>query len=312
MDDRMKALKNVATRITPAILNNTASMQTFLEDRPALESMFSGGVYVTRSDGTVIADFPTVIGRIGINYMDYMDREWMAEVLKGKPAIGKPVMGKTLHAPVFVIAEPIRDTKGKVIGVLAGVINLGAPNCINKVTDNSFGKTGGYLLISPQHNLYVTATDKSRIMQPLPAPGINPMHDRYMHGIEELSAAKHIPVVGWFVVAVLPAEDAFAPIHAMQQRMLLALIFLTLLASSLTWWMLKRQLAPVFTTIKTLASLADSDQPPQPLPITRQNEIGDLIGGFNRLLETLRQREEALRCAHFRLESIIEGTHVGT
>ena len=43
--------------------------------------------------------------------------------------------------------------------------------------------------------------------------------------------------------------------------------------------------------------MSNTSQPPQPLPVTRQDEIGELIGGFNRLLETLAQREEELRIA---------------
>jgi PAS domain S-box-containing protein len=44
----------------------------------------------------------------------------------------------------------------------------------------------------------------------------------------------------------------------------------------------------------TLANLSGTSQPLQPLPVTTQDEIGELIGGFNRLLETLAQRQEAL------------------
>jgi PAS domain S-box-containing protein len=101
-------------------------------------------------------------------------------------------------------------------------------------------------------------------------------------------------VSGWYVAALIPTEEAFAPAHALQKRVLLATIFLTLLAAGLTWWLLKRQLEPIFATIKTLASMSDTDRSPQPLPITRQDEIGELIGGFNRLLETLGERENAL------------------
>ena len=313
LGDRLKVLEKVANRITPVILGNAVSMQRFLEDRPAIESMFSGGLWVARLDGTAIADVPVSKGRIGVNYTD---RDYIIEALKGKATIGKPIIGKKSLAPAFVMGVPIRDAEGIVRGVLTGAINLGIRNFLDRITDSHYGKTGGYLLAAPQHKLFITGTDKSRIMQPLPAPGMNPMHDRYMQGfegfgtsinsrgIEELSAAKQIPVAGWFVVAVLPTEEAFVPIRAMQQRMLLATIFLTLLAGGLTWWMLKRQLAPVFTTIKTLTALSDTDQPLQPLPITRQDEIGELIGGFNRLLATLGQRGEALKKSELRFQQL--------
>lgn len=48
--------------------------------------------------------------------------------------------------------------------------------------------------------------------------------------------------------------------------------------------------------------MSASKHPPQPLPIARQDEIGQLIGGFNHLLETLAQREEELHIAAIAFE----------
>jgi PAS domain S-box-containing protein len=90
-----------------------------------------------------------------------------------------------------------------------------------------------------------------------------------------------------------------------------AALILTLLAGGLTWWMLRRQLAPMLAASKLLATLSATNLPPQPLPITRQDEIGDLIGGFNRLLETLQQRDAELRESEFRWKFAIEGSGDG-
>ncbi|MFZ4441666.1 MAG: cache domain-containing protein, partial [Syntrophales bacterium] len=303
LNTRLKTIEMMAEKITPTMLGNASATQAFLDSRITFKLLFNYGVIVARLDGIVIADLP-ISGRIGVNYSD---RDWMIEALKGKTVIGKPVMGKTSHSPILPYAAPIRDTQGKVIGVVAATTDLGKPNFLTKITDHRYGKTGGYLLVSPKIRTIVYATDKKRIMEVLPAPGRNQLIDRFVqgyegsgvavcpNGVEALTSAKGIPVSGWYVEALMPTEEAFAPIYAMQSNMLLATIFLTLLAGGLTWWMLKHQLAPALTTIKTLATLADVDQVPQPLPITRQDEIGDLIDGFNRLLETLGKREEALQ-----------------
>lgn len=68
------------------------------------------------------------------------------------------------------MAMPIRDAQGKVIGVLTGVTDLGKHSFLDQITQNTYGKTGGYFVIAVQHRLVVTATDKSRVMQALPAP----------------------------------------------------------------------------------------------------------------------------------------------
>lgn len=301
---RLAALEKAASKISPAILGNTAALQPFLEQHPVLQDLFNGGIWATRMDGTAIAEAPLTSNRLGINFMD---RDHIVSALTvGQSKIGKPVMGRARQAPVIAMAAPIRDPQGKVIGALVGVLNLEQPNFLDKITHSRYGKSGGYLLVAPQHQLFVTATDNSRIMQATPTAGRNALLDRYMQGYEgfgvthnsrgaeELTAAKGIPIAGWFIMAALPAAEAFAMIDTLQQRLLLATLLLTLLAGGLTWWstawMLRRQLSPMLAAVNALA-LSDISQPPRPLPIAREDEIGQLFSGFNQLVDTLAQRE---------------------
>ena len=302
--DWLDTVETVSRRITPAMVGKPAALQAFLEQYPAIQNSFNGGVIAYRSDGTAIAELPLTGGRTGVSFMD---RDYVVAALQeGRSAIGKPHLSKRLGNPEFGMAAPIRDARGMVIGALGGEINLAKPNVLDAITEGHYGKTGGYLLVAPQHRLVVTATDKRRVMEALPAAGINSLIDRFIQGyegsdvasnplgVEVLASAKGVPVAGWYVVAVLPTAEAFAPIHAMQQRMLLATVLLTLLAGGLTWWMLRRQLSPMIAASRTLGTMSDTNQPLQALPVTSRDEIGDLIGGFNRLLETLEQREKTL------------------
>ena len=322
LNDRMQALQIIAREVTPTMLSQPAKLQALLEQRPLLQPLFSGGAWAAGLDGTAIADVPRSAQRLGTSFIS---SPLIATVLKdGKAAIGRPVIGIKRQTPLVPMAVPIRDAQGAVIGVLSGVTDLDKPNFLDKIAQNSYGKTGGYLLIDPQHGLIVTSTDKSRVMQPVPAPGANAMHDRYMQGYEgfglavssrglpELSAAKGIPAAGWFVVATLPAQEAFAPIDHLMRRLLLGAVLFTVLAGAATWWlisrMLQRQLAPLLTASRALTTQADAGHPAQALPVGQQDEIGELIGGFNRLLENHGQREEALRASDARYRSILQAT----
>ena len=313
---RVNALEQYAKgRIATAMLGEPAALQERLEGSPAILSLFSGGIFVTGVDGVAVASVPASLGRAGVSYMD---RDAVAAALReGRSSIGKPVMGMRLELPVLTIAVPKRDDHGNVIGALAGVTDLGKPGFLDKIAQSSYGRSGGYLLVAPQHGLIVTATDKRRVMQPVPPPGVDTMFDRYMQGYEgfgiatnpnglsELSAAKRIPVAGWFVMATLPTHEAFEPIDAMQRRLLASALVYSLLASVLAWWlvtrMLRQQLAPMLAASRALARLTAVDQPIKPLPVASRDEIGELIGGFNRLLEMLARREEALRESEFLL-----------
>ncbi len=79
-----------------------------------------------------------------------------------------------------------------------------------------------------------------------------------------------------------------------------------MLAGSLTWLMLRRQLAPLLSTAKTLASLPEDIQLLHPLPVTRRDEIGELIGGFNRLLASLSEKDAHLRESEERYRSFFQ------
>ena len=321
IDDRLRGLETLAGSIHPVLMESAPSLQTFLEQHPYNQGLFNDGTTAYGTDGIAIATFPFAPERMGVNYMD---RDYVIGALKeGKSTIGQPVIGRTAHTPLFLIAVPIRNYQGKVIGALSGTTNLSKPNFLDKITDNRYGKTGGYLLLDPKHRLIVTATDKSRIMEKSSRPDTSPVIERFYQGhegsavytnaqgVEMLASFKNVPEAGWQLGANLPVSEAFEPIHDLQRRMLLATILFTVLSAGLGWWLLKRQLSPLLGTLETLANMSDNNQPARALPITKQDEIGQLIGGFNRLLETLRKREEALKESEVQFREVFNEAPIG-
>jgi C4-dicarboxylate-specific signal transduction histidine kinase len=314
LETRLESLRKTSEQISSITLASPVTLQKSLEQWTIFQALFNGGTFVTGMDGVAIAGVPESIGRIGVSFMD---RDYILATLKeGKATISKPVIGKALKTPAFAIATPIRDVEGKVIGALVGAIDLSKHNFLDKITQHHYGKTGGYFLVAPQYRLIVTATDKTRVMQQFPAPGIFPTVDRFLQedykggssvyvnplGIEVLGSAKTIPAAGWFMGATLPTAEAFAPIRAMQQRMILSTILVTLTAGGLTWWILGRQLTPMLVAARILDNHSDTNQPMKPLPVSNPDEIGRLIGGFNHLLENLTHRDEEIRRSRDELE----------
>ena len=303
--DRLQALEIIANEIDADLVGNPAALQTRLEQRRLLQTLFNGGFFVADLGGTVIADIPRAAQRLGANVLD---RDYFVAALKeGKSNISRPLIGKAAKAPAISMTAPVRDAQGKVIGALIGVTLLGKPNFLDKIIQNSYGVTGGFVLIHPASRQVITATDKSRIMELLPAAGVNRYVDRNIAGYEgygvlvnalgaeQWASVKQIPMAGWYVLLGTPTAEAFAPIRNLQQRLLWATLLLSLLAGALTWLILKRQLAPLEDTADAMAALADSRQIPQPLALTQQGEIGQLVLSFNRILQNWMQREATLQ-----------------
>ncbi len=316
-EERMGALQVLAKSLDAGLFDRPASLQQLLEQRPVLPILFNAGIFVTRSDGTAIAEVPK-IDRVGLNYMD---RDHIAAALtQGKATVGKPVVGRTVRAPSFAMTVPIRDAQGKVIGALSGATDLSRPNFLYHVNTGRYGRGGGYFTVDAAHRLVVTATDPSRFMTQLRPPGDNPVMDKRIGGFDEpavnvnalgvelLSSSGRIPTAGWFLVATLPTQEAFAPIHAMQKHVLEVTALITALACVVVWLLmsglLKRQFAPMISATQALDEITRTHASLKVLPVTRHDEVGALIGAFNRLLLNLGQREASLKKSeHLLLES---------
>ena len=317
LTERLQTLQDLAATLSDKELRHSRRTQDFLNQRHDLLTLFNNQVFVIRNNGDATAWLPFYDDRSGLNFAD---RDYLVGAIQdGKATIGRPVMSRVAKAPVVVMAVPIRDGHGGVIGALAGSISLEKPTFLDQISHHRYGRTGVLQLVSRKHRQIVTATDLEQIMNPLPPEGLNPVTDRFMAGAEgsatyvdsrgslQLVSARQIPIADWMVMTSLPTQEAFAPIHALQQRLLIATFILTAIAAVLTWWLLHRQLAPLQTTVRTLDKLSRAAQTPPPLPVDRNDEIGQLIAGFNRLLLTLRQREQTLKESELHFRMLTEG-----
>jgi len=314
---RVKALEELSQTIPPAAQFDAQQTQALLARHPVLEGLFNGGIVAVNEQGLSVAAVPLALLQKPI---DVADRDYFkAALTQGKFSISPPLIGKKSKHPIVVIAVPIRDAQGTVNGVLAGIIDLGVPNFLDRITANRYGKTGESFIVTPQTRMIVSTSDKRRVMEVLPAPGTSPWIDRFMqgyegsavvvnpHGLEVLVSVKQVPVAGWYTSVILSTEEAFAPLNRMRSLLLSTILpLMALLVGGLIWWMLRRQLQPLMDATHTVTTLALSDQPLQPLPVVRQDEVGALIGGFNHLLQALAQRQQALRDSEGRFRALAD------
>ncbi len=308
---RLGALDVVAKDFHPETMSDPAALQAQLEDQPILLTLFSGGVRVLRPDGSVLASIPHNPEDMAANYAD---RDYLIDVLKeGRPTIGQPVIGKVLKAPVLGLAAPIRDTQGRILGILVGAIEINRSTLFERIISSPYGRSGGYGLFIPRDRDVLTVVDGAFTLRPASPSGNNRMLDRYMQGyegygltitslgVEELSAARGIPAAGWFLVGRIPTAEAFAPIRAVQTRIVYAALLASLFAGLIAWWwvalLLRREFRPMLAATDALEAMASSGETIAPLPVHGNDEIGKLIAGFNRLMANIGERQAELRRA---------------
>ncbi len=106
-----------------------------------------------------------------------------------------------------------------------------------------------------------------------------------------------VPSTGWFVVARIPTTEVFHPIQAMRNFFLkntLAVLFATI---AILMLVLPHLLRPLTSAAQAMREMADGKRPLAPLPVKRRDEVGDLVLGFNYLVERLYEKEAALRAS---------------
>ncbi|MDD3352242.1 diguanylate cyclase [Zoogloea sp.] len=301
VNERMKALEMVAGDLTEEILADPVQLRRQIRAQKVLQILFNWGVLVTDQKGTTLVGIPEHHGWDGINYLDVPVIRQVLET--GVAVIGQAQLGRTSGQPLVPMVVPLRDRGGETVGTLIGLVNLAQPNFLDEIGANTFGRRGGYLITDPVQRIFIAGTNKSRVMQPGPPKGVNPVYDRYIEGYDgsglalssqgvvELSSSKRVSSTGWLMQSVLPAEEAFAPLDALQLRLLAAAVGLTLMAGGLAWWWLRRELTPLGEAARLLAGMKDGTLPRRHLPVRRDDEIGALAGAFNGLLDAIVESE---------------------
>ncbi|RMC95343.1 EAL domain-containing protein [Aquitalea palustris] len=299
--ERMQILQSLAEQLKNLPVTE-AELQPQLERRPLLQQMFNWGIVVLDTQGMARASIPASQGRTG---QSYQQRDFVRQALRqGVSQVAEPVWGMHSKQPLIAMLQPLRDRDGRIRGLLMGVSNLALPNFLDDIGSAKYGSSGDFFITAPLSRRYIVSSDKRRLLQPGPAPGVNPLYDRYLsgyqgsgiavssRGIAELSSSVRIQSTGWLMQAVLPTTEAFAPIRSLQQQLFGLALCLTILAGSFSWWWLRRQLLPLTEATALLAGMRDGTLPKQALPVRQQDELGLLASSFNGLLERILREEE--------------------
>lgn len=252
---RLESLKRVALNMPEALFSNPPAMQTWLEDRKAIHTLFPTGLMVVPPDGgPTIGDAP----RLKTRPKSFVDRDWfIGAKATGQPFISQPLIARATGEPALVVAIPVFNSQQKLLGILAGVTPLAAPGFLDLILGTSPGKDGSYQLIAPQHHLVVLASEVNRAVTPMPDIGDDPILDAAVNGQrgikiirnaakqDELVATTEVPCTSWLLVARQPTDEAFEPVSNALRNTLLITALLSLPSIIVLLAVLNRLLKPI-------------------------------------------------------------------
>ena len=314
VDDRITLLRSLAIQIDSEMLKDPARLAQYLNDRQMAKVLFSNDIYIISANSQRIAEFPAH-GGVGF---DYSQSAYVQRVLQTHKPVVMPLIGRLSGVPNLIFALPIFDAQGGIAAILCGSedISPGGHFYISERLVN--GLTGGFNVMSLQDGVFIASSEASRVLKPLPAPGLVPIFDRRskegylgpelgvgLLGKETLSVAAAMPELGWLINVYTPTDEVFAPIGPLVRTVWIGAILAALAAGGLVWWLVGRRLAPLEQVAQAIASIPESAEQTD-LPERGSSEIRLLVRQFNRMSATIRQQYTALQAERDQMETTVK------
>lgn len=311
LQERRNALLAVARSLADMAADRPAQLQERLANLPALQQMFDGGFYVVDGAGAMQASFPLRLwAQPGVE----TQAPFVQQALAGHVALGTPAQHTSADHAVLSMAVPMPVAGNGVPRAVVGLVKLRESGLLGPIVTPGSESASDYYVVDRGTRTIIASSVPGQLMQSLEPEGRDAVIDRFIDGGEG-NAVYHDPVDGtllvavrqlggarWLVAVAQQAVQVFAPLNALRNAIALAALALTLLTAAGLWWMLRRELRPLEDMARRLAAMARGERALAPLPQVRSDEIGQLVQGFNRLLQELqlRQRERQESEARYR------------
>ncbi|MEF2265165.1 diguanylate cyclase [Janthinobacterium sp. LS2A] len=315
LDAKRNVLRAIADSLAASGAHDGTGLQRFLAAQTVLgKEFYSAGV--VGADGIVLASVSPFKPQAGLNVKG---RPYFEQTLATRRSvISSPLNGSISGMPIVVVTQPVFDAHGGVRYVLAASVNLRQPDFLGRLGALKPGP-GGYLYIMTSEGVIVEHPDKSRIMQhieahgPVSVPTRSAMqgYEGWMtgtttQGIDALFAYHRIASTGWILASVYPMSEAFAPLHAIRSKILLAAVLLAALAGLAGWRVVLRLLRPLERLRRQVHQIRRQRLGIEALQIERRDEIGDLSRDFYSLVAEREIAEAQTRDSERRLKLLTD------
>lgn len=315
---QIDVLVRLAASFTPEILADPAKLDRALDQFADSSVIVPDTCFVANRKGIITAGYPEDAVRVGASVEEL---GYFREVIdSGKPVIGVPVLaGTAQRRPTVPIAVPLRNGSGATVGALVGHVLLSDPVMLGQFQHTRIGARGYFLVFSPKDRLILAAPDPSRILQRLPAKGVVPLLDRRLEdgfegpgivvsalGVEHLGVARKMATTGWMVLAAVPTKEIFAPIENFKRQVYLAALLISLAMAVILRFFLSRQFAPLKEAGGAIRRMTEGEIPMAAIPVTRHDEIGELIANFNQLVAERSRFDQSLQAESIERKQAIE------
>lgn len=276
-------------------LRSLPEIEYLLGRQQLLSSLFPDGILVLNAEATAIAENQYAQGRIGTNYAD---REHFRQTIQTRePIISRPIIGRVTGVPLLSFLTPIESDENDLLGLMAGTVNIGQTSLIplDRLT-RLRDRNDTFKVVDINNSLYIEGGPaEGERVQPLPAPGADPLVDAALSGItfgtvtdssgeELIYAASHLEKLGWMFVRAVPYERATAPAKNSFIKFLGISLAVGLLIAALSFLASRSTIKPLDKMTRTIEEMARNPSQGQRLIAAGSIETRQLANAFNQLM----------------------------
>lgn len=223
---------------------------------------------------------------------NYYGAPWFQNAISGQNYISNYHYSEFIDKQVIQFAIPIRDND-KIIGVLGAEINL---NAIEKIvtdtiedTENSevylIDNTGKPLIYNKEKEATVNSKPFQSLIQFVLLKGKNGVKEyKDEKGVNILGSYKFIEKLGWAIIVQQSSDKAFAEIRRDLWINLIVILGVGVLVALIALKISKSIFNPIDELKKNMKRVSKGDYS-KSVNIERQDEIGELVDSFNKLIE---------------------------
>jgi signal transduction histidine kinase/ActR/RegA family two-component response regulator len=240
---------------------------------------------------------------------------WHRELTRtGRTVFSDLQLSASTLRPTVVVASPVRDAAGRVLGAWAGSLGLAELSRVGQPGDRVRAEYGfltdrrGLIIAHQAQTRYVQhQTDFSAV--PSVQAGLRGQrgagrYDNPIERLDQLGAWVPLPETGWAIVYEWPAEAALAPIRALAGT-ILALATAIATGLGLAGWLVARRVVRPLEQLTETAERLPSGAFRFEVEGAPGVEVGRLASALNRMVVALQEKDAGLRQRAEELQSLV-------
>jgi diguanylate cyclase (GGDEF)-like protein len=190
---------------------------------------FQSGIFVLDRAGEFLVDYPP---HRELRGKSFAFREYYRRTIQeNRGIVAQPYKSTRTGMPVLTFTAPVRDAHGQLVAIVACSVNLLSQNALGGYRKQKFAETGYLYVFDAARRLVLHPTD-DRLLTTVEA-GTNRLLEAALTGFEGvgstinskgvpmLMAVRQIHSMGWIVAVQVPEREAYAPLVATRQRIVL-------------------------------------------------------------------------------------------